>query len=89
MKVLTIYLLAINVITFLVYGFDKWRAKRDAWRVPEKTLLLLAVIGGSIGAILGMYTFRHKTKKVKFVILVPVIIILQMALVYVVLYGIK
>ena len=89
MKVLTIYLLVINVITFLVYGFDKWRAKRDAWRVPEKTLLLLAVIGGSIGAILGMYTFRHKTKKAKFVILVPGIIILQMALVYVVLYGIK
>ena len=89
MKVLTIYLLVINVVTFLVYGFDKWRAKRDAWRVPEKTLLLLAVIGGSIGAILGMYTFRHKTKKAKFVILVPLIIILQMALVYVVLYGIK
>ena len=57
MDFLMIYLLIINFITFCIYGFDKWRAKRDAWRVPEKTLLILAAIGGSIGALFGMYFF--------------------------------
>lgn len=82
MKYVIIYLLIINVVTFLLYGFDKWRAKRDKWRVPEKTLLLMAAIGGSIGAFAGMQVFRHKTKHLKFVIGVPVIFILQVALVW-------
>lgn len=82
MKYVIIYLLIINVITFLIYGLDKWKAKKDKWRVPEKTLLLLAVIGGSIGALLGMRVFRHKTKHVKFLIGVPVILILQVAAVW-------
>ena len=82
MKYVLIYLLAINVVAFLMYGFDKWKAKKDKWRVPEKTLLLVAAIGGSIGAFAGMQVFRHKTKHMKFVIGVPVIFILQIALVW-------
>ena len=82
MKYVIIYLLVINAITFLLYGFDKWKAKRDKWRVPEKTLLMFAAIGGTIGAFAGMQVFRHKTKHMKFVIGVPVIFILQVVLVW-------
>ena len=55
------YLIAINVVTFLVYGIDKWKAKQGSWRISEATLLILAVIGGSIGALLGMKIWHHKT----------------------------
>lgn len=79
MKWLGFYLVMINMITFCIYGFDKWKAKRGAWRVPEKTLLLLAVFGGSVGALLGMRVFHHKTKKAKFFVGVPVIFVLQVA----------
>ena len=82
MKYVWIYLLVINLVAFLMYGFDKWKAKKNKWRVPEKTLLLVAAIGGSIGAFAGMQVFRHKTKHMKFVIGVPVIFILQIALVW-------
>ena len=82
MKYVIIYLLIVNVITFLLYGFDKWKAKRDKWRVPEKTLLMFAAVGGTIGAFAGMQVFRHKTKHAKFVIGVPLIFILQAALVW-------
>lgn len=82
MKYVIIYLLITNVITFLLYGFDKWKAKRNKWRVPEKTLLMLAAIGGSIGAFAGMQVFRHKTKHIKFVIGVPVIFVFQVVLVW-------
>ena len=78
--ILGIYLLAINVITFFVYGIDKWKAKRNKWRIPEATLLLLAVIGGSIAAWLGMKAWHHKTMHKKFKYGVPLIIILQVAL---------
>ena len=78
--ILGIYLLAINVITFFVYGIDKWKAKQNKWRIPEATLLLLAVIGGSIGAWLGMKAWHHKTMHKKFKYGVPLIIILQVAL---------
>lgn len=57
------YLLIVNAVTFLVFGIDKKRAKKEQWRVPERTLLLLALAGGSVGALAGMYTFRHKNKK--------------------------
>ena len=53
------YLALINIITFIVFGVDKYKARNHKWRVPEATLFLLALIGGSVGAILGMYTFRH------------------------------
>ena len=77
MKWLIYYLLFINIFTFCVYGIDKWKAKKHAWRVPEKTLLLLALIGGSAGAIAGMMLFRHKTRKFKFIITVPVIFVVE------------
>ena len=61
-----LYLLVVNVITFLMMGFDKHEAKKGNWRVSEKTLFTLVVLGGSIVGILGMFTFRHKTKKMVF-----------------------
>ena len=60
-NVLLYYLIVINIVTFLVYGIDKWKAKQGSWRISEATLLILAVIGGSIGALLGMKVWRHKT----------------------------
>ncbi len=75
------YLLAINVVAFLAYGLDKYKAKNDLWRIPEATLLTLAVIGGSIGALLGMRFFHHKTKKPKFSVGVPVILIIQIVII--------
>lgn len=74
-----IYLVAINVIAFLAMGIDKWKAKRNAWRIPEQTLLSLVVLGGGIGGIAGMYTFRHKTKKPRFFIGFPLILIIEIA----------
>lgn len=82
MKWVWIYLAAVNVIAFLMYGFDKWKAKKNKWRVSEKTLLLAAALGGSIGAFAGMQVFRHKTKHMKFVIGIPVIFVLQILLVW-------
>lgn len=76
------YLIGINVLTFLLYGIDKWRAQRDRWRIPEDTLIWLAIVGGSIGALLGMYLFRHKTKHRKFTIGIPVILAVQLVLAY-------
>ncbi len=73
-------LLLINLITFAVYGYDKSCARRGAWRVPEMRLLLLAAVGGSVGALLAMFLFRHKTKHLKFTIGVPVILGLQVFL---------
>ena len=63
---LAYYLLAINVVTFIVYGIDKYKAKKAKWRIPETTLLLLAVLGGSIGAWMGMKVWHHKTMHKKF-----------------------
>lgn len=76
-----VYLAALNMLTFLVYGWDKLCAKREgARRVPEKTLLFLAVIGGSVGAILGMNFFHHKTKHAQFRFGLPLILALQIGL---------
>ena len=76
-KYVVIYLLIINVLGFLVMGLDKWKAKKGKWRVPENTLFAFAFLGGGIGTIAGMYTFRHKTKKLKFTIGMPAIVILE------------
>lgn len=65
-KEIVIYLIMINMLTFCVYGIDKRKAIRKQWRVPERTLLFLAVIGGTIGALAGMQVFRHKTRHLKF-----------------------
>ena len=77
---LAVWLIAINLVTFAVYGADKRRARRGAWRVPEKTLFLLPLLGGSVGALLGMRVFRHKTKHWYFVWGIPLILLAQMAL---------
>ena len=78
--VLALWLIVINLATFAVYGIDKSRAKRGAWRVPEKTLFLLPLLGGSVGALLGMLVFRHKTKHWYFVWGIPLILLAQIAL---------
>ena len=74
------YLLAINVVTFIVYGIDKYKAKKAKWRIPEATLLLLAVLGGSIGAWMGMKVWHHKTMHKKFKYGIPAILLIQIAL---------
>jgi uncharacterized membrane protein YsdA (DUF1294 family) len=73
-------LIGINVLTFFVYGIDKWRAKQGRWRISEATLLMLAVIGGSIGALLGMRIWHHKTMHKKFKYGLPLILLAQIAL---------
>lgn len=74
-----LYLLIVNAVSFLLMLVDKQKARKKLWRIPEATLLLSAAIGGSIGALAGMYTFRHKTKHVKFTLGVPAILIVQIA----------
>ncbi len=74
------YLASVNLLAFTVYGVDKRRAKKDKRRVPEKTLFLLAIIGGSVGAWAGMYTFRHKIRHWYFVWGIPAILLVQVAL---------
>ena len=82
MRNLVIYLIVINVLTFLIYGIDKWKAKKGKWRIPEDTLIWLAIAGGSVGALLGMYLFRHKTQHRRFTLGVPAILLVQAALAY-------
>ena len=72
-----LYLIIVNAAAFLLMLVDKQKAKRGAWRIPEKTLIGVAAIGGSIGALCGMYTFRHKTKHLKFTLGIPLILVLQ------------
>lgn len=75
------YLLAINIVSFFLYGIDKYKAKKNKWRISEATLLMMAVIGGSIGAWVGMRLWHHKTMHKKFKYGIPIIIILQVSLV--------
>ena len=79
------YLFVINIIAFLLMGIDKHKARRGKWRIPEKTLFLTALLGGSIGSILGMYQFRHKTKHTAFVIGMPCILLFQILLFWILL----
>ena len=81
-RLILTYLLCLNLLTFLVFGIDKWKAMKGRWRISEFTLLLLAVIGGSIGALLGMRVWHHKTKHLKFKYGVPLILLAQLALLY-------
>ena len=81
LHVVLIYLAVINVVTFFMYGIDKWKAKKSKWRIRETALLGLAVLGGSIGAWLGMKVWHHKTQHKKFKYGVPAIIIIQLALI--------
>ena len=80
-KIIIIYLTSINLATFITYGIDKMKAKRSKWRIREASLLLLAVLGGSIGALLGMKVWHHKTMHKKFKYGVPAILIVQMAII--------
>lgn len=80
-EVLLYYLIGINIVTFFVYGIDKWKARKSKWRISEATLLMLAVIGGSIGAWLGVKVWHHKTLHKKFKYGIPAIIIIQLILI--------
>ena len=80
MKLILLLLIAVNLVSFALYGLDKLKAKKGLWRIRESTLLLVAALGGSLGALLGMEVFRHKTKHWKFRILVPVFLMLHIAL---------
>lgn len=82
MKIIVWYIALSNLTAFLAYGIDKRRARQHKWRIPERNLLGLALIGGSAGALAGMYLFRHKTRKMKFVIGIPVILAVQLILLY-------
>lgn len=75
-----VFLLIINALAFLLMCLDKHYARKKMWRIPEATLLLSAALGGSLGALLGMYSFRHKTKKPKFYITVPLLLALHLFL---------
>ena len=77
LKNIIIYLIAINIIGFFAMWIDKRKAKKGSWRIKEKTLFMITLLGGGIGTISGMYTFRHKTQKMGFVIGFPAILILE------------
>lgn len=79
MKIILIILSVWNLITFLMMGIDKWKAKRGAWRIPEHVLLICALMLGSVGAVTGMYGFRHKTRHWKFSVGLPAMLILHIA----------
>lgn len=83
-KYFYLYLLAINLIGFFIMWYDKRKAQRGSWRTPEKTLFTITLLGGGIGTIIGMYKFRHKTKKMRFTIGFPTILITEIvALIYI------
>ena len=74
------YYVLINIVAFAMYGADKYFAKKDMWRISEKALLSVAAIGGAFGAFFGMETFRHKTKHLKFKLLVPLFMVIHLVL---------
>ena len=81
MRILMYYLIAVNVAAWIMYGLDKWKARSGKWRISERTLLIVALIGGSVGALAGMLMFRHKTKKPKFVVGIPVMLVVHCVIV--------
>ena len=82
MNYLFIYLLLINMLTFIIFFIDKKRSQRDRWRIPEASLFLLCLIGGSLGGLISMYTFRHKTKKWTFKYGLPLMLALNIYTLY-------
>lgn len=82
MKYFVIYLCIINALAFLLMHIDKQKAKKNRWRIPEATLIGMCAIGGSVGGLLGMYLLRHKTKHIKFYLGIPVILVLQLVVLY-------
>ena len=85
-RIILIYLAVITVMTFLMFGVDKWKARRDKWRIRETSLLLLALLGGSLGAWIGMKVWHHKTKHKKFKYCIPLILVVHLVLLAVVAY---
>jgi len=79
-SILCAYLIFMNLLGFFLMGLDKWKARHQKWRIPEKTLFLAAILGGSIGSIAGMQVFRHKTKHTSFKIGMPCILLLHILL---------
>ena len=84
MRYLMYYLIVINIAAWIMYGLDKWKAKSGARRISERALLLVALAGGSVGALAGMILFRHKTRKAKFVVGVPVMLVIHCVIVAVI-----
>lgn len=82
MKLFQIYLLLINAVSFLLMLIDKYKARKNLWRIRESTLIITAALGGSIGALMGMYTFRHKTKHLRFTLGIPIILAIQLLIAY-------
>ena len=80
-KIIIGYVIVINVITLMMYGIDKWKAKHSKWRIPEATLLIMAAVGGSIGAWMGIKLFNHKTLHKKFKYGVPGIFLIQLGII--------
>ena len=81
LQILTTYLVLVNALAFLLMLADKLKARKGAWRIPEATLIGIAGLGGSIGAICGMYLFRHKTRHLKFTLGLPLILVLQVSII--------
>ena len=86
MTIALIYLAVVNLVTFFLYGIDKWKAKRSKWRIEESTLLWWTAFGGTIGALLGMKAWHHKSRHKKFTIGVPAILIAQLIVAGILLY---
>ena len=80
MEMIILYYAVINIVAFAMYGADKYFAKKDMWRIPEKALLGVAAFGGAFGAFFGMELFRHKTKHIKFKLLIPVLMVSHIGL---------
>ena len=85
-RLIVYYLIGVNLLTFIAYGIDKFKAKHKKWRIPEATLLILAILGGSPAALLAMYLFRHKTLHNKFRYGVPIILLLQIIVAFAIFY---
>ncbi len=80
--IIIVYVVMMNLVSFALMGIDKYKAKKKAWRIPEATLFLFAIFGGSIGSILGMFLFHHKTRHWYFLFGLPLILILQLVCIY-------
>ncbi len=86
LKYVILYVILINALGLAIMALDKFKAEKGFWRVPEKTLFIVTLLGGGIGTIIGMYAFRHKTKKLKFTIGLPTILISEIAIIIYLLY---
>lgn len=81
-QALLVYLLLVNAAGFFLMLADKQKARKNQWRIPERTLLGVAAIGGSLGSLVGMYLFRHKTRHLKFTVSIPLLLLLHLALLF-------